>query len=89
LHGDAADGIIGSNTGLRNVKEMVHQVAPLNSYVLILGETGTRGSRGTSMPHFVPSGNPLFLNPQRNLHAVIPDPSAYLPYSPSVPQPVS
>jgi len=41
LHGDATDGIIGGNTGLRNVMEMVHQVAPLNSTVLILGETGT------------------------------------------------
>jgi transcriptional regulator with GAF, ATPase, and Fis domain len=41
LHCDVADGIIGGNTGLRNVMEMVHQVAPLNSTVLILGETGT------------------------------------------------
>jgi transcriptional regulator with GAF, ATPase, and Fis domain len=41
LHGDDTDGIIGGNTGLRNVMEMVHQVAPLNSTVLILGETGT------------------------------------------------
>jgi transcriptional regulator with GAF, ATPase, and Fis domain len=41
LHGDAADGIIGGNTGLRNVMEMVRQVAPLNNTVLILGETGT------------------------------------------------
>jgi transcriptional regulator with GAF, ATPase, and Fis domain len=41
LHGDAADGIIGGNTGLRNVMEMVCQVAPLNNTVLILGETGT------------------------------------------------
>lgn len=41
LHGGAADEIIGANTGLRNVMEMVHQVAPLNNTVLILGETGT------------------------------------------------
>ena len=41
LHGEATDGIIGGNTGLRNVMEMVGQVAPLNSTVLILGETGT------------------------------------------------
>jgi transcriptional regulator with GAF, ATPase, and Fis domain len=41
LHGGAADGIIGGNTGLRNVMEMVGQVAPLNNTVLILGETGT------------------------------------------------
>ncbi|HTP64833.1 MAG TPA: sigma 54-interacting transcriptional regulator [Geobacteraceae bacterium] len=41
LHGGATDEIIGSNTGLRNVMEMVRQVAPLNNTVLILGETGT------------------------------------------------
>ncbi|NVN92561.1 MAG: GAF domain-containing protein, partial [Desulfuromonadales bacterium] len=29
LYGDAVDGIIGGNTGLRNVMEMVRQVAPL------------------------------------------------------------
>lgn len=33
--------IIGGNTGLRNVMDMVRQVAPLNNSVLILGETGT------------------------------------------------
>jgi len=36
-----ADEIIGDSTGLSNVMEMVHQVAPLNNTVLILGETGT------------------------------------------------
>ena len=41
LVGDSADEIIGGNTGLRNVLEMVAQVAPLNNTVLILGETGT------------------------------------------------
>ena len=41
LHGGGADGIIGGNTGLRNVMEMVRQVAPLNNTVLMLGETGT------------------------------------------------
>jgi transcriptional regulator with GAF, ATPase, and Fis domain len=41
LYGCAADEIIGSNTGLRNVMEMVQQVGPLNNTVLILGETGT------------------------------------------------
>lgn len=40
LHGNA-DEIIGANTGLRNVMEMVRQVAPLNNTVLLLGETGT------------------------------------------------
>jgi len=32
--------IIGSNGGLRNVVEMVRQVAPLSNTVLIMGETG-------------------------------------------------
>ncbi|WP_305047092.1 sigma 54-interacting transcriptional regulator [Geoalkalibacter sp.] len=41
LHGGAAEEIIGGNTGLRNVMEMVRQVAPLNNTVLLLGETGT------------------------------------------------
>jgi transcriptional regulator with GAF, ATPase, and Fis domain len=35
------DEIIGGNSGLRNVMEMVQQVAPLNNSVLLLGETGT------------------------------------------------
>jgi hydrogenase-4 transcriptional activator len=52
LHGDATDGIIGSNTGLRNVMEMVHQVAPLNSTVLILGETGTGKELIANAIHF-------------------------------------
>lgn len=41
LHGDISDEIIGANTGLRNVMEMVRQIAPLNNTVLLLGETGT------------------------------------------------
>nr|WP_320050197.1 sigma 54-interacting transcriptional regulator [uncultured Desulfuromonas sp.] len=36
----AATEIIGSNGGLRNVMEMVGQVAPRNNTVLLLGETG-------------------------------------------------
>ncbi|ACH39530.1 GAF sensor sigma-54-dependent transcriptional regulator [Citrifermentans bemidjiense Bem] len=35
------DEIIGGNTGLRNVMEMVQQVAPLSNTVLLMGETGT------------------------------------------------
>jgi hypothetical protein len=31
LYGGAADEIIGGNTSLRNVMEMVRQVAPLNN----------------------------------------------------------
>lgn len=41
LHTQSADDIIGGNSGLRNVMEMVRQVAPLNNTVLLLGETGT------------------------------------------------
>lgn len=35
------DEIIGGNSGLRNVMEMVRQVAPLSNTVLLMGETGT------------------------------------------------
>lgn len=35
------DEIIGGNSGLRNVMEMVRQVAPLSATVLLMGETGT------------------------------------------------
>jgi len=52
LHGDAVDGIIGGNTGLRNVMEMVGQVAPLNNTVLILGETGTGKEIVANAIHF-------------------------------------
>ncbi|RNC68507.1 MAG: AAA family ATPase [Desulfuromonadales bacterium] len=52
LHGGDADGIIGGNTGLRNVMEMVRQVAPLNSTVLILGETGTGKELIANAIHF-------------------------------------
>jgi hydrogenase-4 transcriptional activator len=37
----AGDDIVGGNSGLRNVMEMVRQVAPLNNTVLLMGETGT------------------------------------------------
>jgi transcriptional regulator with GAF, ATPase, and Fis domain len=35
-----ADDVIGANTGLRNVMDLARQAAPLNSTVLLLGETG-------------------------------------------------
>lgn len=41
LSPNAGDEIVGSSSGLRNVMEMVRQVAPLNNSVLLLGETGT------------------------------------------------
>ena len=37
----AGDEVIGQQFGLRDVMEMVRQVAPLSSRVLLLGETGT------------------------------------------------
>lgn len=37
----AGDDIVGGNSGLRNVMEMVRQVAPLSNTVLLMGETGT------------------------------------------------
>jgi transcriptional regulator with GAF, ATPase, and Fis domain len=40
LHRISGDEIVGENFGLRDVMEMVHQVAPLESQVLLLGETG-------------------------------------------------
>lgn len=52
LHGVTADEIIGGNTGLRNVMEMVHQVAPLNNTVLLLGETGTGKELIANAIHF-------------------------------------
>ena len=41
LLSQAGDEIIGGNSGLRNVMEMVLQVAPLSNTVLLMGETGT------------------------------------------------
>ncbi len=35
------EDVIGADLGLKNVMEMVHQVAPMESPVLLLGETGT------------------------------------------------
>jgi transcriptional regulator with GAF, ATPase, and Fis domain len=48
----AVDEIIGGNTGLRNVMEMVGQVAPLNNTVLLLGETGTGKEMIANAIHF-------------------------------------
>jgi hydrogenase-4 transcriptional activator len=41
LHAPIGDGIVGGNTGLRNVMEMARQVAPMSNTVLLVGETGT------------------------------------------------
>lgn len=40
IHKIAGDEVIGQDFGLRDVMEMVRQVAPLSSQVLLLGETG-------------------------------------------------
>ncbi|SDU42782.1 sigma-54 interaction domain-containing protein [Desulfobacula phenolica] len=40
LHHISGDEIIGSNSGLKNVMEMVRQIAPLKSHALLIGETG-------------------------------------------------
>ena len=40
LYRKVGDEVIGEDSGLKNVMEMVHQVAPLASQVLLLGETG-------------------------------------------------
>ncbi|MGD9824525.1 sigma-54-dependent Fis family transcriptional regulator [Desulfobacter sp.] len=41
LHHIAGDQIVGSEYGLKDVMEMVKQIAPQKSQVLLLGETGT------------------------------------------------
>ncbi|HJV35212.1 sigma 54-interacting transcriptional regulator [Geomonas sp.] len=63
LHkGGAAEEIIGANTGLRNVMEMVRQVAPLNNTLLILGETGTGKEMIANSIHFYsPRSNGPFI----------------------------
>ncbi len=48
----AGDEIIGENSGLRDVMEMVRQVAPLNNTVLLLGETGTGKELVANAIHF-------------------------------------
>ncbi len=40
LTAELSDTVVGAATGLRHVMEAVHQVAPLNNTVLLLGETG-------------------------------------------------
>jgi len=41
IRGQVGDEIVGAGFGLRHVMDMVRQVAPLSSPVLLLGETGT------------------------------------------------
>lgn len=46
------DEIIGGKSGLLNVLEMVHQVAPLSNTVLLMGETGTGKELLANAIHF-------------------------------------
>ncbi|MBI2355085.1 MAG: sigma 54-interacting transcriptional regulator [Deltaproteobacteria bacterium] len=52
LLSQAGDEIVGGNSGLRNVMNMVRQVAPLNNTVLLLGETGTGKELIANAIHF-------------------------------------
>ncbi|GBC61334.1 Fis family transcriptional regulator [Desulfonema ishimotonii] len=52
LHRISGDEIIGANFGLREVMEMVRQVAPLESLVLLLGETGVGKEVISSTLHY-------------------------------------
>jgi transcriptional regulator with GAF, ATPase, and Fis domain len=48
----ALENIIGADRGMRQVVEMVKQVAPLNNTVLLLGETGTGKELIANAIHF-------------------------------------
>jgi len=48
----SAEELIGGASGLRNVIDMVRQVAPLNNTVLLLGETGTGKELIANLIHF-------------------------------------
>ncbi len=52
LHERSGDAIIGADLGLKPVMEMVHQVAGLDSPVLILGETGVGKEMIADAIHF-------------------------------------
>lgn len=52
LSAKSGDTIVGGNMGLRNVMEMVRQVAPLNNTVLLLGDTGTGKEVVANAIHF-------------------------------------
>jgi transcriptional regulator with GAF, ATPase, and Fis domain len=61
LHEISGDEIIGSNQGLKQVMDMVNQVAPLSSQVLLLGETGVGKEVIANAIHYASSraGNPF------------------------------
>jgi len=51
----AAEEIIGANSGLKNVMDMVRQVAPLSNTVILLGETGAGKEVIANAIHFASS----------------------------------
>ncbi|TWJ14187.1 sigma 54-interacting transcriptional regulator [Geobacter argillaceus] len=52
LLAQAGDEIVGGNSGMRNVMEMVRQIASLNNTVLLMGETGTGKELIANAIHF-------------------------------------
>jgi len=62
LLGMSADEIIGSDFGLKPVMEMVRKVAPLESPVLLLGETGVgKGVLASAIHHLSPRSKGPFI----------------------------
>jgi transcriptional regulator with GAF, ATPase, and Fis domain len=61
LRGFSTSEIVGAEYGLKNVMEMVRQVAPLNSPVILLGETGVGKEVIANAVHYSSSrrGGPL------------------------------
>jgi len=53
LHEASTTEMIGAEGGLKNVMEAVHQVAPLKSHVLLLGETGVGKEMVANAIHFL------------------------------------
>jgi len=53
--------MIGGNSGLRNVMEMVQQMAPLSNTVLLMGETGTGTEVIANAIHFASPRNGPFI----------------------------
>jgi len=58
LHQQSGDKIIGKEGGLKTTMAMVQQVAPLNTHVLLLGETGVgKEVVANAIHHFSPRRN--------------------------------
>lgn len=58
----SADEIVGSDFGLKTVMEMVRKVAPLDSPVLLLGETGVgKGVLASAIHHLSPRSKGPFI----------------------------